>query len=134
MVKPSPGGARRNVDSVRGRPVERLLNGARGVEEGERTSDGYALTIGPAALDAIGRSGKRAGIRVIPVAEGASAERRSESNASDKSFAEAATHECMPAGTKSVLVAITLMPWGEAIRRIGIADETAIQLIEADRR
>jgi hypothetical protein len=132
MVKPSPGGARRNVDRVRRRSVERLLNRARGVEEGERTSDGYPLTVGSAALDTIGRSGERAGIRVVPIAERASAERRSESNASDKAFAEAATHEVMPAGTKAALVAVALMPGSKPIRGIRISDETAIELIEAD--
>ena len=57
-----------------------------------------------------------------------------ESNPPDKAFAEAATHEVMPTGTKSVLVAVLLMPGCEAIRWIRITDETAIELIEADRR
>jgi hypothetical protein len=125
--------------------VERLLHGARCVQIGERPVDRQPATVDRDTGDAIIRGRKRAARAVAKIAERTSAKSQAERDPPSEHIGHSPAHQAGPAGTpiavaivvKTVLViGVVECPVSaaglESVVRVGAADETRIDLIEAD--
>src|SRR5213592_2182547 len=134
MMGDCPADAGFHVDRVRRGGIERLLHGARCVEEGERAVYSETATPDDRALEPISSSRESAIVVIMPFSERAPAESASESNAANKGLADSSAHECAPAGTSTIPFSFSSAAThgSERVVRTRAANKAAVHLVEGD--